>query len=73
MSEGNVAAEQLRLLTEAASALEKAEATYRYCHDVLGGGDIKTGRAWDKMRRAGDRVRSLIKQTHEPIMDTVTI
>ena len=41
-------------------AIESAEATYRYAHDVLGGGDSKTGRAWDLMRRAGDRARTLL-------------
>lgn len=48
-------------LANAAYELEQAEAIYRYCHDVLGAGDIRTGRAWNKMRRAGDCVRDLLK------------
>lgn len=40
--------------------LQKAEAAYRYAHDILGSGDSKTGRAWDLMRRAGDAARALL-------------
>lgn len=50
-------------LVKAATKLEKAEAKYRYTHDLLGSGHIKTGQTWDKMRRAGDYVRNLLKNT----------
>lgn len=49
-------------LVEAAHELEKAEARYRYAHDILGSGDPKTGRAWDLMRRAGDKVREALSR-----------
>lgn len=49
------------MLREALEELQKAEATYRYAHDVFGGGDLKTGRAWDLMRRAGDKARSALQ------------
>lgn len=42
--------------------LADAEAEYRHCHDHKGAGHIKTGRAWDAMRHAGDRARKLIAQ-----------
>lgn len=62
-------AEMLRYLTEhaaellrnALSELARAEATYRGMHDLKGGQHIETGRAWDEMRRAGDRARELLK------------
>jgi hypothetical protein len=47
-------------LREALDALAQAEATYRYAHDVLGTGDPKTGRAWDLMKRAGDKARAAL-------------
>lgn len=42
----------------AAKALAEREADYRHNHDVHGRGDMKTGRAWDLMRRQGDRIRA---------------
>jgi len=39
--------------------LAEAEAAYRHNHDHFGGCDMKTARAWDLMRRAGDKVRAL--------------
>ena len=47
-------------LREAAAVLEQAEAYYRKMHDHYGTGDSRTGRAWDIMRRAGDRVLVLL-------------
>jgi hypothetical protein len=32
--------------------LEVAVRTYMHAHDLYGDGDIRTGRAWDKMRKA---------------------
>lgn len=46
----------LGLLTELATA----EHHYRFCHDNYGSDDIKTGRAWDVLRRAGDKARRFI-------------
>lgn len=43
--------EELRTLAE-------AEQAYRKAHDLYGGGDIRTGRAWDAMRRAGDNAHT---------------
>lgn len=40
--------------------LSKAEQAYRQAHDLYGPGDLRTGRAWDQMRRAGDDVRLLL-------------
>ncbi len=42
----------------AAAALAEAEAQYRATHDLCGGDHLRTGHAWDRMRRAGDLVRS---------------
>jgi len=42
-------------------ALEKAEASYRLIHDVHGGDSPESGRAWDKLRRCGDKARAAIK------------
>ncbi len=47
-------------LLEALGDLENCEAEYRHDHDIYGGGDIRTGRAWDRLRRAGDRARAII-------------
>ncbi len=38
--------------------LEKAEADYRIKHDTLGDAHIDAGRAWDKLRKAGNRARA---------------
>lgn len=42
--------------------LAEAEADYRHAHDVHGGGHTTTGRAWDRMRRAGDQARAYLDQ-----------
>ncbi len=47
-------------LREALDELAQAESRYRYAHDILGAGDLKTGRAWDLMRRAGDKARATL-------------
>lgn len=47
-------------LVEAAGELAFAEAEYRRKHDLCGRGHIDTGRAWDRMRRAGDKVRAAL-------------
>ena len=39
--------------------LATAEQTYRQMHDTHGADDLRTGRAWDKMRRTGDAARLL--------------
>lgn len=40
--------------------LEAAEAAYRKIHDLAGDGNIRTGRAWDHMRRCGDHARMVL-------------
>jgi hypothetical protein len=47
-------------LAEALQRLECAEREYRRCHDHEGDGHIVTGRAWDRMRHAGDKARSIL-------------
>lgn len=47
-------------LREALRNLAAAEATYRQTHDLHGDDDMKTGRAWDRMRRSGDAARTLL-------------
>lgn len=47
-------------LVDALEGLQKAEADYRLAHDVHGSGDMRCGRAWDKMRRAGDKARAAL-------------
>lgn len=42
--------------------LEAAEANYRKIHDLAGDGNIRTGRAWDHMRRCGDHARMVLAQ-----------
>ena len=48
-----------RLLREFA----EAEAAYRLAYQLHGRSDIKTGRAWDRMRRAGDAARQALAST----------
>lgn len=60
-----VACAQHRIAATAAlatplSSLAIAESTYRYAHDTFGGGDSRTGRAWDSLRRAGDKARQAL-------------
>lgn len=40
------------------SRLADAEAHYRKSHDLHGGDDRRTGRAWDEMRHAGEAARA---------------
>ena len=47
-------------MIEELRTLEEAEQAYRKAHDLYGGGDILTGRAWDAMRRAGDNARQAL-------------
>lgn len=47
-------------LLGALKELATAEHHYRTCHDLYGGRDIRTGRAWDAMRRAGGNARAAI-------------
>ncbi len=42
--------------------LQLAEATYRKLHDLHGRGSMKVGRAWDELRRAGDKARALLSR-----------
>lgn len=44
-----------------------AEAEYRKAHDLHGDGSPAAGRAWDLMRRAGDRARDLLGVTGRPV------
>jgi hypothetical protein len=48
-------------LADALRELADAEKNYRWLHDTQGGGHIDTGRAWDKMRRAGDKARAKLE------------
>jgi hypothetical protein len=45
---------------EALDALQRAEAEYRATHDFKGDDHRDTGRAWDRMRAAGNAARSLL-------------
>lgn len=47
-------------LVEALRDLETAEYEYRKMHDLHGDGDMRTGRAWDLMRRKGDAARKAL-------------
>lgn len=47
------------MLREALTDLAAAEMGYRIRHDVYGDGSPHTGRAWDLMRRAGDKARAV--------------
>jgi len=58
--------ELIVLLADALGELAVAEARYRDMHDREGRHSILTGRAWDRMRRAGDAARELLKEVgHE--------
>jgi hypothetical protein len=46
--------------------LADAEAEYRRVHDQYGGSDRRSGRAWDLMRRAGDRARAALQGSPAP-------
>lgn len=47
-------------LLDALEGLATAAFEYRKAHDLHGDGDLRTGRAWDKMRRKGDAADALI-------------
>lgn len=49
-------------LREALDTLQRSEAAYRRAHDVHGDGALAAGRAWDIMRRAGDKARAALFQ-----------
>ena len=49
-------------LKAALYALQKAEADYRHAHDTHGDGTPQSGYAWDQMRRAGNRARTLLQE-----------
>lgn len=54
-----------RQLAEARAVLQElseAEMTYRHAHDVHHDGSMDAGRAWDKLRQAGDRARRALKE-----------
>lgn len=56
-------------LADELRALANAEAEYRRSHDLFGTDDMRTGRAWDAMRRAGDKARAILTALgghHEP-------
>lgn len=46
---------------DALDNLQQAEFEYRLMHDRHGDGAQATGRAWDLMRRAGDRARAALQ------------
>lgn len=48
--------------TEALDDLQQAEFEYRQMHDRHGDGSQAAGRAWDLMRRAGDKARAALKE-----------
>ena len=47
-------------VVDEAAKLADAEWRYRLCHDLKGDGHIETGRAWDYMRRCGDKLRAAL-------------
>jgi hypothetical protein len=51
---------------QALQELQLCEAAYRHAHDVHGADDLRCGRAWDQMRRAGDAARAVLAATTEP-------
>lgn len=48
-----------------AAALAGAEVNYRNAYEQHGDGHIKTGRCWDKMRRAGNAIRGYFDKLEE--------
>jgi hypothetical protein len=54
-------------LVKALEELQSAETTYRMCHGLDGDGHINTGRAWDKLRQAGQRARAALSQVTRPV------
>jgi hypothetical protein len=47
--------------------LQQAEFEYRLMHDRYGAGASATGRAWDLMKRAGDKARAALSTTRAVI------
>lgn len=45
--------------------LQFAESDYRAVYGLHGDGSRQSGRAWDLMRRAGDKARALLSRTQE--------
>jgi hypothetical protein len=46
----------------AAKALAEREAEYRKAHDLHGDSAMEAGRAWDLMRKQGDRIRAALTE-----------
>lgn len=53
--------EEIKRLREALDDLQQAEAEYRLMHDRHGDGSRAAGRAWDLMRRSGDKARTALE------------
>jgi hypothetical protein len=51
---------------ETLEELAKAERSYRTSHDDDGPGAVRTGRAWDRLRKAGDAARALLEKKEVP-------
>ena len=57
-------------LLKALDELQDAEKIYRMCHDIDGDGHMNTGRAWDRMRRAGQRAREALAKVTQGSTET---
>lgn len=55
------AADHIDRLETALDELQKKESEYRFQHDTLSDGHLDTGRAWDRMRKAGNKAREALK------------
>jgi hypothetical protein len=55
---------RLAELEAALEDLQQAEAEYRLMHDTHGDGAQAAGRAWDLMRRAGDKARAALRASY---------
>lgn len=53
-------AARIKALEEVLIVLQGAEWEYRHGHDLYGDGSMEAGRAWDQMRRAGDKARIVL-------------
>ena len=58
----NEAAEGIERMHAALAELAEAEFSYRHVHDHYGSDSLITGRAWDAMRRSGDKARALLER-----------
>jgi len=54
--------EEIEKLRVTLSLLADAESIYRHDHDVFGDGSLAAGRAWDNMRKCGDRARAILEK-----------